>query len=92
LYSNKLTNFERGKQNTIRKLSIYPVIVKKNGIFLMKGLRNSASNIVASKATKIELPNEGVPRPKKNSLNRNPAKILPKPKTKSGIIIAGPGS
>ena len=37
---------------------------------MINGLRNSASKIVGSRATNIELPNEGVPRPRKNSLKK----------------------
>lgn len=58
----------------------------------MNGLKNSASKIVASKATNIELPNEGVPSPRKNSLKKNPAKILPKARINNGIIIYKLGS
>lgn len=66
--------------------------MKKKGIFLINGLKNSASKIVASKATKMELPKDGVPNPRKNSLKKNPAKILPKANKKRGINMYRLGS
>jgi hypothetical protein len=55
LNENICTNFNKGKLKIRKKLKPYPKIVKKNGIFLITGLKNSASSIVASKATKTEL-------------------------------------
>ena len=72
--------FDKGHPQIKKKLNKNPDIVKKNGIFFIKGFKNSPSSETGVKNTKILLLKKGVPRPTKNSLKKNPEKILPKPK------------
>lgn len=88
----KTNRFDNGQPKIKKKLNIKPDIVKKNGIFFTKGLKNSPSKDVGFNNTKILFLKIGVPRPIKSSLKKKPAKILPKPNKNKGISILNEGS